>query len=305
MMKLFLVALLLGGNAAQAQTGDLAARLKQLAFAGEAPAASELVESRRGRFRPKEPALLEALSWVGRAGVFAKDWNLAERYAAETYEAATALAVAHGVDSSPQLATALGASIEVLGKVYDAAGDRAGATRFLHEERAKYRGTSIETRIQKNYLLISIEGKPMPPVLAERFIGKETPLETKGKVALFYFWAHWCSDCRAQKPALRELHERYAGRGLVIIGPTHLFGYAGGGRPATPEEEIAYIEGPWQEQYPLPDWMPKPLSQENWGNFGVSTTPTLVLVDREGIVRLYHPGMMSLDELKTAIGPLL
>jgi hypothetical protein len=51
--------------------------------------------------------------------------------------------------------------------------------------------------------------------------------------------------------------------------------------------------------------MPKPLSQQNWGNFGVSTTPTLVLVDRAGIVRLYHPGVMSVEELNAAIEPLL
>jgi thiol-disulfide isomerase/thioredoxin len=145
----------------------------------------------------------------------------------------------------------------------------------------------------------------MPPVAANRFIGKPMPLDTKGKVALFYFWAHWCSDCKRQKPALIELHERYAERGLAIIGPTHLFGYAEAGRFVSPAEEIEYVEGPWQKQFPLPEWMPKPLSQENWGNFGVSTTPTLVLVDRQGIVQLYHPGAMTLEELEAAVKPLL
>jgi thiol-disulfide isomerase/thioredoxin len=304
-MKLFLAGLLLAAGALQAQTSALPARLKQLAFAAEAAAARDLAESQRGELHSEDPALLEALSWVARAGVIAKDWELAERYAEETYSSASKLAAAHGVDSSPVLATALGAAIEVLGQTYAATGDHAAAARFLHGERDRYRETSIETRIQKNYLLISIEGKPMPPVEADRFIGAPMPIDTKGKVALFYFWAHWCSDCKAQKPALIELHERYAGRGLAIIGPTHLFGYAEAGRPATPEQEIAYIEGPWQSQYPLPDWMPKPLSQANWGNFGVSTTPTLVLVDRAGVVRLYHPGMMSLTELENAIRPLL
>jgi hypothetical protein len=32
-------------------------------------------------------------------------------------------------------------------------------------------------------------------------------------------------------------------------------------------------------------------------NYGVSTTPTIVLIDRRGIVRLYHPGAMTYDEL--------
>ena len=30
-------------------------------------------------------------------------------------------------------------------------------------------------------------------------------------------------------------------------------------------------------------------------------TPTVVLLDKAGLVRLYHPGMMSYDELKAAI----
>jgi thiol-disulfide isomerase/thioredoxin len=304
-MKVLLAALLLASAALQAQPADLIAQLKKLAFAGQAAAARDLAESQRPRYRLGDPALLEALSWVGRAGVVAKDWDIAGKYATETYEAASRLAAARGVDSLPELATALGASIEVLGKTYDATGGRAAATQFLHDERDKYRGTSIETRIQKNYLLISIEGKPMPALAADRFIGTPMPLDTEGKVALFYFWAHWCSDCKAQKPALLELHRRYAERGLTIVGPTHLFGYAAGGRPASPAEEIAYIEGPWQAQYPLPDWMLKPLSQENWSNFGVSTTPTLVLTGRDGIVRLYHPGKMTLSELEAAVEPLL
>ena len=35
--------------------------------------------------------------------------------------------------------------------------------------------------------------------------------------------------------------------------------------------------------------------------YGASTTPTLVIVDRGGIVRLYHPGVMTLDELRAAL----
>ena len=52
-------------------------------------------------------------------------------------------------------------------------------------------------------------------------------------------------------------------------------------------------------------WMPKPLSNDNFVNFGVSTTPTLVIVDRQGIVRNYHPGQMSDEQLDAAILPLL
>jgi predicted transcriptional regulator len=37
----------------------------------------------------------------------------------------------------------------------------------------------------------------------------------------------------------------------------------------------------------------------------VSTTPTLVVADRNGIVRLYHPGRITEEELTKVVRPLL
>jgi thioredoxin-related protein len=43
--------------------------------------------------------------------------------------------------------------------------------------------------------------------------------------------------------------------------------------------------------------MSVPVSEETFRNYGASTTPTIVLADRAGIVRLYHPGKMTYEEL--------
>jgi thioredoxin-related protein len=51
--------------------------------------------------------------------------------------------------------------------------------------------------------------------------------------------------------------------------------------------------------------MSVPVSTSNFLNFGVSTTPTLVLVDRDGIVQRYNPGDLSHEELVGLIKPLL
>lgn len=309
-LPLTLLAALLAPGALFGSQADaaLVARMKQLAFERRVEEARKLVESRRDVSRPKTPEWPAALSWMARGASFVEDWETARRYAEEAYEGSLALLSAgRGVDSSAHLATALGASIEVLSRAMDAEGDRGGAVRFLREERRNYAGTSIETRIRKNLLLIDLEGKPMPKLAAERYLSKPAPRadELRGKVALFFFWAHWCSDCKQQHPILERLHVEYFSKGLVIVGPTRLYGYTAGGVDATPAEEIAYIEGPYQKLYPTPEWMSIPLSKDNFINFGVSTTPTLVLVDREGIVRLYHPGGVSYEELAAKIEALL
>ena len=44
---------------------------------------------------------------------------------------------------------------------------------------------------------------------------------------------------------------------------------------------------------------------KNFLDFGVSTTPTVVVIDREGIVRLYNPGDLPYDELSAHVERLL
>jgi hypothetical protein len=48
-----------------------------------------------------------------------------------------------------------------------------------------------------------------------------------------------------------------------------------------------------------------PVSEANFVAYGVSTTPTLALIDAHGIVRLYHPGNLDYSALAARIEPLL
>jgi len=48
-----------------------------------------------------------------------------------------------------------------------------------------------------------------------------------------------------------------------------------------------------------------PLSAANFQTYGASTTPTLVLIDRAGVVRFYHPGAASAAELSARIQAIL
>ena len=289
------------------EISELVGQIRDMAWAEEVDAAMALIEQQRPHQDVASVQWLVAVSWLGRGASFAERWDVAERYAREAYDGSLAMLDERDLDAERQLPTALGAGIEVLGRVQDAGGDRAGAVEFLHAQRESYSGTSIETRIQKNVLLLSLEGQPFPVLDVNHHLGEPLPSadSLKDKVVVAFFWAHWCPDCKRQLPILEQLHEDYGERGLAILGPTQLYGYTSRGQDATPEQELAYLRGAYQERYPVPSWMSVPVSQQNFLEFGVSTTPTLIIIDRNGIVQLYNPGNLSYEELSAHVERLL
>jgi thiol-disulfide isomerase/thioredoxin len=251
------------------------------------------------------PEGLEALSWLGRGALEAKSYDKAEAYAAETQKLTLQQLKGKNLDADRHLPKALGASIEVQANVLKARGQRAEAVAFLQRELSNWRDTSIRTRIQKNINLLTLEGKPAPKLDVSRWLtGAPDASRWKGRPTLLFFWAHWCGDCKAEIPVIGAIMSAYGPKGLALVAPTQRYGYAAGGEDATPENEQRYIEEVWRQYYaPLGD-TPVPVSEENFRNYGASTTPTLVLLDRNGVVKMYHPGAISYQELAARVGAL-
>jgi thiol-disulfide isomerase/thioredoxin len=247
------------------------------------------------------PDMLEALSWLARGTLDSKQYDRADKYAIETRQLSLDLLKRAGTGTAP-VVTALGAAIEVHAQVLAARGQRAEAVAYLKGEMDTWSGSAIAARIQKNLNLLTLEGKPAPALDVGHWLGAR-PLSLaalKGHPVLLFFWAHWCGDCKAEVPVLARLMETYGPRGLVLMGPTQLYGYTAAG-DATPETETRYIDQVRRQFYAALGSMPAPLSAENFERYGCSTTPTLVLLDSAGIVRLYRPGAMTYEALAAQV----
>jgi thiol-disulfide isomerase/thioredoxin len=249
------------------------------------------------------PDYLEALSWMARASLGAKRLDRAESYARQTETLSRQLLLKRPLDAEPHLPIALGAAIEVQAQLLAARGQQSEAVALLRRSLTAYRNTSIRPRLQKNLNLLNFAGSPAPPLKTAQYLGPRPVAlsQLSGSPVLLFFWAHWCGDCKAEGPVIAQLKSEFEPRGLALLAPTQLYGYAAQGEDAQPKDELAYVEQVWKHFYPALQNVPVPVSKENFNLYGASTTPTLVLLDRTGRVALYHPGVMPYEELRAAI----
>ena len=290
-------ALLLASSALAGIVDDVRAAIARNDFAG----ADVQVQAYR-RSVGATPELATAIAWQARGALTANQLDRAAAYADQARQMILPNLRGPRVDRQQWL-TAMGAAIEAQAKVMAAQGETAEAVLFLRDELKTYSGTSQQERIQKNINLLSLEGKPAPALETAVWFGPRPPsmASLRGKAVLLFFWAHWCPDCKATVPIIAGLMKKYGPRGLALIGPTEYYGYVANGVDAAPEAEKPYIDQIRRQFYALLPDMPAPLSNANFARYGASSTPTLVMVNRKGIVSWYHPGAATEPELSAQI----
>jgi thiol-disulfide isomerase/thioredoxin len=281
---------------------DVTNQVRTLLEANNFAAAEASLQSYRTQ-QGVTPDYLEALSWMARASLGAKRLDRAESYSRQTETLSRQLLLKRPLDAEPHLPIALGAAIEVQAQLLAARGQQSEAVALLRRSLVAYRNTSIRPRLQKNLNLLNFAGSPAPPLKTAQYLGPRPVAlsQLSGSPVLLFFWAHWCGDCKAEGPVIAQLKSEFEPRGLALLAPTQLYGYAAQGEDAQPKDELAYVEQVWKHFYPALQNVPVPVSKENFNLYGASTTPTLVLLDRTGRVALYHPGVMPYEELRAAI----
>jgi len=269
-------------------------------------ASAEAMAKQYRKLNGDTPEALEALSWVARGLLSAGRVDEAIQQAEDIERSSQASLGTRALDSEPHLPLALGAAYEVQAEALYSQHKLSEAIQLLQSALRKFRGTSLVERLQKNINLMTLEGKRMPPLRTTEWIGaKGNPAAWQGKVLLLLFWAHWCADCKIQVPAIAKLATEFGPKGLVVVAPTERYGYTMDDDQAPPAKETPFIAKVFERYYSNIPNVRVPLDSANFDRFGASTTPTIVLVDRRGIVRLYHPGLMDEASLRSALLPLL
>ena len=125
------------------------------------------------------------------------------------------------------------------------------------------------------------------------------PLTTeslKGKVVLVDFWTYSCINCIRTYPFLKSMYEKYAEKGLVIVGVhTPEFEFE-----KNPENVAREIEKNGLK-YPIaldPDY-------QTWNAYANHYWPAGYLFDQQGRLRRVHFGEGGYDESEAAIRSLL
>lgn len=106
----------------------------------------------------------------------------------------------------------------------------------------------------------------------------------RGKVVAFHFWAFGCINCVHNLPHYNDWHQRFADRGLVVLG-MHT--------PETEAERVLTALEDKVREYAIRYPVAVDHENQNWTAWANSMWPSVYLVDKRGKVRYWWYGEMN------------
>jgi thiol-disulfide isomerase/thioredoxin len=144
----------------------------------------------------------------------------------------------------------------------------------------------------------ALVGMHAEPISAPRWLNADDKTTTKsfgdGKPYLVEFTAHWCGPCRASYESIENIHNKYKAKGLDILFATQTYGYYGEVEDIKPDAELDSLKtyfGEHKIDFPVAvtgafsGVSPDDAKNDNFVNYGATGLPTIVLIDRTGIIR--------------------
>ena len=99
------------------------------------------------------------------------------------------------------------------------------------------------------------------------------PADTKGKVVVIDFWANWCPPCHELIPHMKQIHEKYKGTDVIIVGIS-----LDTDKPAL-AKFISDMKMDWVQTYSGKKWKDPTVKK-----YGIDGIPSVWVIGKDGKV---------------------